>query len=129
MPRFSLVELLRAPIRAWKWIATSGIINIVDRSSSKMGWGVLVVFIVGILGIIRYASYFNIKPYNGDVMAARIPDQCAPVVSKYLGGRAGENGHKEQYTISIDQYGKMENALTKCIAEARIDVHQRGNSR
>jgi hypothetical protein len=128
MLRFSLVELLRERTRAWKWIATSGITKPVNRSSNLFGWGVLVVFVVGILGIIRYASYFNIKPYNGDVMAARIPDQCAPVVSKYL-GKSGTKDHPEQYTISIDQYGKMENALTKCIAEARIDVHQGGNSR
>jgi hypothetical protein len=113
------VELPKEPTVAWKLTVTSG------TTRQIVLWGVLVLFVCSIMGILEHASYFQLKPYNGDVMASRIPDQCEPVIEKYL-GKPGTSAQHEQYTVSLDTYGRMREALNKCIAEARIDVRQAG---
>jgi len=85
-------------------------------------WFLVVCMAGGWIGVAVWSTHITIKPYNGDVMAQRIPDSCDYVPAKYLGGLP-DKSHNVRRQLPLDEYMALKNELDKCIAESRIDVH------
>lgn len=78
-----------------------------------------------VLVINKAAVKTPILPYNGDVLSQRIPDKCEGIVSEFIGAPDGKGQAPLHRMIPVGKFGDMRNALDRCIAEARIDVHPR----